>query len=146
MAPSIEHAENSDAAVPNAQRRPKRGFEREPHAEAEMPRTAVNPDPSDIATGRGPTYEWEFLATNLLQRVKNIEISGGGGSAASRYEHTQAVPAATWTINHGLGLIPSVTVVGTDDQEVKVEIHFPDANTVVIKHAYPFAGTAYLIG
>lgn len=114
-------------------------------ARAGAPLTAPNPDPTDIASGRGPTYEWEFLAQNLLQRVEDIEHFGGG-SAGTRYEHNQAVPAATWTINHGLGLIPSVTVVGTDDQEIKVEAHFPDDNTVVVKHTNPIAGTAYLIG
>jgi hypothetical protein len=36
----------------------------------------------------------------------------GGGGTASRYTHTQAVLAATWTINHNLGAHP---VVGLED-------------------------------
>lgn len=60
------------------------------------------------------------------------------------HTHAQAVPAATWTVAHGLGKCPGVTVVDSAGDQVVGAVSYPDANTVVITFSAAFAGTAYL--
>lgn len=58
--------------------------------------------------------------------------AAGGGAL---HEHIQSVAAATWTVDHNLGVKPVSVAVLTDDfpdQPAFCDLSFPDSNTVVI--------------
>ncbi len=60
----------------------------------------------------------------------------------------QTVPAATWTISHGYGRNPSVSVKviynGVLTEILPKSITFPDTATVVIEFSTAFSGEARL--
>jgi len=56
----------------------------------------------------------------------------------------QAIPAATWTINHTLDKFPSITVVSTANQVVIGDAEYTSTTQVVITFTAGFAGKAYL--
>lgn len=159
---SEEQPSGATAALPNALKKPtKKGFARaeEPPADIEATPEAVGhpaevlrsaSDPTDIATGRGPTYEWEFFVADVQTRLATAEAviasGGGGGGGGLSYVHTQALPSSSWSINHALATKPAVTVVAVGGQELIAEVHYPDDNTTVIVFGAPYAGTAYLRG
>jgi hypothetical protein len=68
-----------------------------------------------------------------------------GASAINPIVFDQAVPAQTWTIEHGLNTYPLLTVVDSANQTVMGDIKYLDANTVQLTFSAPFSGTAYLI-
>ncbi len=68
----------------------------------------------------------------------------GGGGAVADLVFFQAIPAATWTITHNLGRHPQPRVVTSSGDLVDCAANYPDANTVILTFAAPFAGTAYL--
>jgi hypothetical protein len=70
--------------------------------------------------------------------------AGPAGGATYLYDRA-GVPAATWTIVHGLGRRVHVTIAGDDGREVDSDVQHVDSNTIVITFAEPFSGTA-LIG
>lgn len=55
----------------------------------------------------------------------------------------QAVPVSIWTINHGLGFKPDVTVI-VGGEEVDTDVDYPNNNTVVLTFATPQSGIARL--
>lgn len=89
--------------------------------------------------GRGFTYEWESTAKNLEQQIQ-VVAAGGGIS----YVHQQTVPAATWVIDHHMGLIPNVIILDASGQQMIAEIEHPSDQTTVVYHSAPYIGTAYL--
>ena len=56
----------------------------------------------------------------------------------------QAIPSATWTINHTLDKFPSITVVSTANQVVIGDAAYTSTTQVVITFTAGFAGKAYL--
>lgn len=68
----------------------------------------------------------------------------GNTGGSSNYTYTQAVPSAVWTIAHGLGRHPSVTVVDSAHSVVVGDVSYPDLNTVVLTFSGGFSGQAYL--
>jgi hypothetical protein len=66
--------------------------------------------------------------------------SGG----ASRYDHTQTTPAATWTVAHSLNRYPNATALDTAQKRFWPDLQYPDLNTVVVTHAEPLAGSLHL--
>lgn len=60
------------------------------------------------------------------------------------YAHTQGVPSAVWTIAHGLGKFPAVTVTDSAGSAVHGDIEYLDANTVRLTFRSAFGGLAYL--
>lgn len=92
--------------------------------------------------GRGFRYQWEEEAQNLQAQI-NAGGGGGGGGGAS-FVFTQSAPAATWVIDHHLGLIPDVLVLDNTGQQMIAELRFPSNQTCVVLHSAPYAGTAYL--
>lgn len=97
---------------------------------------------SDLATGRGLTYEWEFFVDQLFRNI--AAGGGGGGGGALTFDFVQSSGAAVWTVNHHMGGFPSVLIVDDGGQELHAEVHYPDDQTVVIVHGQPYTGTAYL--
>lgn len=68
-----------------------------------------------------------------------------GADEGAAYVFTQSTPAATWTINHNLGHVPSVELFDSGSQEIEAEVSHPSVNTAVIVFAVPIAGFARLI-
>lgn len=65
---------------------------------------------------------------------------GGGGS----YTHAQAVPDTVWTVAHGLGFYPNVTVVDSSGRQVDGDVEYLDGDTVRLTFTAAFSGVAYL--
>jgi hypothetical protein len=63
---------------------------------------------------------------------------------ARRHIHTQSSPATLWTISHGLGGRPSVSVVDSAGTVVIGEVSYNDDQTVTLSFSAPFSGYAYL--
>lgn len=66
------------------------------------------------------------------------------GPMGTTYPFAQSIPAAVWTIVHGLDRYPSVTVKDSAGEEVEGDVRYVDANTITITFAAPFSGDAYL--
>lgn len=67
-----------------------------------------------------------------------------GPPGGIRYVHTQASAAATWIVNHGLGVRPAVQVLTTGGVAMLAEIVHVDDNQLHILFAQPTAGQAVL--
>lgn len=98
-------------------------------------------DLSDPAAGggRGFNYQWEDTATELHEEI--LAVAAGGGVS---FTHHQTVPAATWVIDHHMGLIPTVVLLDGSGQQMFAEIQYPSDQTIVVVHSAPYTGTAYL--
>lgn len=59
------------------------------------------------------------------------------------YVHTQTTAASVWTVNHGLGFTPNVTVVDSAGTVIEGSYNYPNANTIVLTFAGAFSGKAY---
>lgn len=80
---------------------------------------------------------------------KTITLSMEDGSTVSTtyqdaYIHTQSVPTTTWTITHGLGKYPAVTVVDSANTEVIGDIQYIDTQSLTVTFSSAFSGKAYL--
>lgn len=58
------------------------------------------------------------------------------------YIHMQERPKAVWTVVHGLGKYPSVTVIDSAGNEVVGDTEFIDINTVRLTFSGAFSGKA----
>jgi hypothetical protein len=67
-----------------------------------------------------------------------------GPPGGIRYVHTQSSAAATWIVNHGLGVRPAVQVLTTGGMAMLAEIVHVDNNQLQILFAQPMAGQAVL--
>ena len=65
------------------------------------------------------------------------------GSQELGYVHIQEVASATWSITHGLGFVPNITVVDTAGTVVEGSYNYPNSNTVVLTFIGAFSGRAY---
>lgn len=63
---------------------------------------------------------------------------------ASRHVHTQGTASATWTITHGLGGYPSVSIVDSAKTVVFGEVTYTNTTQVVVNFSSAFSGYAYL--
>lgn len=113
----------------------------------EAPPTIVTPAPASTVTVVDPQPD----AVDLIYPVGPPGPAGPAGpqgpagpSGAAGYPHVQAIPSATWTIDHGLGFYPNVTVIDTLGEQAFGEITYPTINRVVLTFSAAFAGTAYL--
>ena len=71
------------------------------------------------------------------------EIINGENPYGS-YIHEQSIPSNIWTVNHGLGYYPSVTVVDRYGTEYECSVEHIDKETVILKFRGGFSGKAYL--
>ena len=79
--------------------------------------------------------------------------SPGQENSAARSDHvhppenfvfTQSVPASTWTIDHTLLKVPSVTVVDSSGNVVLGDINIVSNSRVILEFGASFSGVAYL--
>jgi len=66
------------------------------------------------------------------------------GSQELGYMHIQENASTTWSITHGLGFVPNITVVDTAGTVVEGSYNYPNSNTVVLTFVGAFSGRAYL--
>jgi len=61
------------------------------------------------------------------------------------YVHTQNVASSSWSVTHGLGFIPNITVIDSAGSVVEGSYAYSeDGNTVTLSFSSPFSGKAYL--
>ena len=92
--------------------------------------------------------------SNVIVNEEEVDIiiaeTGPQGPAGTvspsqlAYAHTQNTPSTTWTVSHGLGFIPNITVVDSGGTVVEGSYNYPDANTVELSFSNAFSGKAYL--
>lgn len=68
----------------------------------------------------------------------------GPSGAATGLTHPHGTLEAVWTIAHGLGYNPNVSIEDSGGSDVIGEVSYPDLNTVVVAFLVPITGTAYL--
>ena len=73
------------------------------------------------------------LAQEVLDRIAN-----------ETYTHNQAVPSASWVINHNLGRKPSVTVIDSAGDECAGLVDYTSSNSLTLTFSAAFSGYAYL--
>ncbi len=71
-------------------------------------------------------------------------ISNEDNSGDKTFVYSQAVPATTWTVQHGLNKFPSITVVDSAKTVVVGDYTYVNNNKVTLEFSAPFAGKAYL--
>ena len=58
----------------------------------------------------------------FADRIKQLEVGGGGGGSFTTYTHTQGAPSTTWTIIHNLGRKPAIELRDTLDKVLEGEV------------------------
>jgi hypothetical protein len=97
----------------------------------------------------GIVGDFYLNTTNMNLYGPKTESSWGNpvdlvGSQELGYVHIQEVASASWSITHGLGFTPNITVVDTAGTVVEGSYNYPDSNTVVLTFVGAFSGRAYL--
>jgi len=67
-----------------------------------------------------------------------------GANTNAAYAHAQIGPSAVWTVVHGLGYRPNVTVVDSGGTVVEGTVGYVSASELTITFSAAFSGTAYL--
>ena len=81
---------------------------------------------------------WDCVdATEGVAVWKNASAGG-----SSDYQHTQAVAALTWTINHNLGRYPAVTVLDSASTQIETSVEHTSLNQVVLTLSNATSGVA----
>lgn len=70
--------------------------------------------------------------------------AAAAGAGTSSFTFDQNSPAATWTIAHGLGFFPAVTVVDSGGREFFGGVTHVDADNLTIDFSSAQTGHAYL--
>jgi hypothetical protein len=89
---------------------------------------------------------FDLIAANGV--LSDQKVYGMGiflkGSKDKHYKHVQNLSSSTWTINHDLEKLPSVTVVDSAGSTVIGDIDYVNTNTLTITFSGSFSGEAYL--
>ena len=96
----------------------------------------------------------DYYDLALTKRTSNGTIVDGqfysiilyaGLSGDKAFTHTQSASSASWTINHGLGKKPSVTITTlATGAQVIGEVTYTNNNTLVVSFAVAVSGIAHL--
>ena len=97
---------------------------------------------------RDPGMFVYVIATEKLYVYKNdtwVEWSSGGGGGSSISEVFEFTAAATtWTIEHNLGLYPSITTVDDNGEVIMGEVIYVSDNTIRVTFSEDVSGKAYI--
>lgn len=114
------------------------------------------PRGTGILNGVGAPDEFTGIYGDFYLNTTNLNLYGpktseGWGSpvdlsssADLGYVHTQSTASSVWTINHGLGFVPNITVVDSGGTVVEGSYNYPNLNTVTLTFVGSFSGKAYL--
>lgn len=96
----------------------------------------------DVPAGVSPPDDlWQLLV--LWSEITGpAGPTGPSGPAGATYTHTQASPSASWSVNHGLGYYPAITVINSAGHVVYADIEHTNVNSAVITFPTPTTGTA----
>lgn len=70
-------------------------------------------------------------------------LAGSGLTSDKNFIFTQAVASTLWSVNHGLGKRPAVTVVDSLDRAVIAEVTHVDDNNYTVKTNAALSGKTY---
>lgn len=105
----------------------------------EADRTSITPEEGELlyVTDTHALYAGDGVTAggNLISFPTNTALF---------FTYTQSVPASVWTITHGLGFYPNVTVVDSSDREVEGEVEYLSVNSLQITFSGGFSGKAHL--
>lgn len=91
-----------------------------------------------VAVGNGYVgTEPEWLESLKGQR-------GTDGISDKHFTHNQSIPSDTWSINHNLNKIPSVTITDNEGMEYEGSVNHTDNNNLVLTFSAPISGFAEL--
>lgn len=79
----------------------------------------------------------EISSTTIQGAIEEVR-------AKSKYVHTQASAATTWTVSHNLQFYPNVTVVDSGENYVVGDVQYVNSNSLLVTFTHSFAGKAYL--
>jgi hypothetical protein len=114
------------------------------------------PRGNSLLNGQGVPNESIGIIGDFYLNTSNMNLYGpktesGWGTATDLvgtqelgYVHIQEVSSNTWTINHGLGFIPNITVVDSAGTVVEGSYNYQDSDTVILTFIGGFSGRAYL--
>lgn len=115
------------------------------------------PRGTGILNGSGAPDEYLGINGDFYLDVDTMELYGPKnslgwgppvdlvGNSELGYVHEQSVASDTWTINHGLGFIPNITVIDSAGTVVEGSYNYSeDGNTVTLSFVGSFSGKAYL--
>lgn len=88
--------------------------------------------------------EQHYLRISRVGVPSDHPNGDGGGGGDLHYVHNQGTASSTWTIPHGLGKRPVITVYRSDGMRLEVEEDFPSLDVAVLTFSGPTSGTAYL--
>lgn len=74
----------------------------------------------------------------------NVGPVGPAGSSGVGYSHTQASPAATWIITHGLMHLVHVTIINASNEIVYADVTDSTSGVTTITFPQPVIGFAYI--
>ena len=83
-------------------------------------------------------------ATGTPDNTKFLRGDNTWAEADKTFDFTQATPSATWTIQHNLNKLPSVSVVNNNNVVMYGNITYIDTNNLTITFSAGFSGKAYL--
>lgn len=98
----------------------------------------------------------QIIATNnIVQAIQPTAttvsaVAATGGVTPSQipdlvsYQHTQSAAASTWTIEHNLGFMPSVTVVDSGGNLVEANVTYTSTALLSVAFSSAISGIAYL--
>lgn len=79
------------------------------------------------------------IGPNLILSVSGTLDAVAFGS----FLFVQAMPSATWTINHPFGTYPSVVVIDSSGAMVEGDINYVSTSQIVLEFVGAFSGSAY---
>jgi hypothetical protein len=89
-----------------------------------------------------------ITATDLqaaMEQLMSIVTSAGPiPGAASTYRHIQAIPSATWTVQHMLGFKPNIQLFDDAGREIDGAVQHTSNNVLTVSFIRPVAGEGYL--
>jgi hypothetical protein len=89
------------------------------------------------AVGIAFTPTSEITSTTVQGAIEEVR-------AKSKYVHTQASAATTWSITHNLKFYPNVSIVDSALSHVIGEVTYIDENSLTVSFTSAFSGKAFL--
>ena len=103
----------------------------------------INMTPTVPATGNVELTA-SLSASGTPDNTKFLRGDNTWAEADKTFDFTQATPSATWTIQHNLNKLPSVSVVNNNNVVMYGNITYIDTNNLTITFSAGFSGKAYL--
>lgn len=105
--------------------------------------TFINMTPTSPTSG-DVVITSSLSATGTPDNTKFLRGDNTWAVADKTFDFIQATPSATWTIQHSLNKLPSVSVVNNNNVVMYGNITYIDTNNLIITFSAGFSGKAYL--